>query len=216
MCVRRVDVRFVLRFTFLLAVRLGLPRPASRVIHRSELCTESAVPRYPESFKPIPLPLFCTSAEDQFQPHLWGPRCLVRTAGAFQPVSKRSTCTRTHHAHGGRGASRVYERSHRSYAPTSADSSRRRPRSGGSQGETLVGANRPVSRTSYKLRPSKRFRLRTTANDPSAGSPTDTLLRLLLPLSGRARLSFLTTRLETQGIEANADESEGLARSFNR
>ena len=53
-------------------------------------------------------------------------------------------------------------------------------------------------------------------NDPSAGSPTDTLLRLLLPLSGRARLSFLTTRLETQGIEANADESEGLARSFNR
>ena len=34
MCVRRVNDRFVLRFTFILAVRLGLPRPASRVIHR--------------------------------------------------------------------------------------------------------------------------------------------------------------------------------------
>ena len=29
-------------------------------------------------------------------------------------------------------------------------------------------------------------------NDPSAGSPTDTLLRLLLPLNGRARRSFQT------------------------
>ena len=40
MCVRLVNDRFVLRFTFLLAVRLGLPRPASQVIHRSELLTE--------------------------------------------------------------------------------------------------------------------------------------------------------------------------------
>ena len=40
MCVRLVNDRFVLRFTFLLAVRLGLPRPASQVIHRSELYTE--------------------------------------------------------------------------------------------------------------------------------------------------------------------------------
>ena len=41
MCVRLVDDRFVLRFTFLLAVRLGLPRPASQVIHRSEPYTRS-------------------------------------------------------------------------------------------------------------------------------------------------------------------------------
>ena len=53
-------------------------------------------------------------------------------------------------------------------------------------------------------------------NDPSAGSPTDTLLRLLLPLSGRARRSFLTTSRDSQGTDDSADESEGLARSFNR
>ena len=53
-------------------------------------------------------------------------------------------------------------------------------------------------------------------NDPSAGSPTDTLLRLLLPLNGRARRSFRPTRRETQGVVVKADRSEGLARSFNR
>ena len=41
MCVQRFNDRFVLRFTFLLAVRFGLPRPASLVIHRSELFTRS-------------------------------------------------------------------------------------------------------------------------------------------------------------------------------
>lgn len=41
MCVQRFNDRFVLRFTFFLAVRFGLPRPASLVIHRSELCTRS-------------------------------------------------------------------------------------------------------------------------------------------------------------------------------
>ena len=176
MCVRRVDVRFVLRFTFLLAVRLGLPRPASRVIHRSELCTENAVPRYPESFKPIPLPCSAPVRKTSFNLTSGAHAAWYGRPALSNPYRVGSTCTRTHHAHGGRGASRVNERSHRSYAPTSADSSRRRPGSGGSQGETLVGANRPVSRTSYKLRPSKRFRLRTTANDPSAGSPMDTLL----------------------------------------
>ena len=53
-------------------------------------------------------------------------------------------------------------------------------------------------------------------NDPSAGSPTDTLLRLLLPLNGRARRSFRPTRRETQGVVVSANRSEGLARSFNR
>ena len=38
MCVRLVADQFVLRFTFLLAFRFGLPRPASLVIHRPELC----------------------------------------------------------------------------------------------------------------------------------------------------------------------------------
>ena len=40
MCVRLVDDQFVLRFTFFHAVRLGLLRPASLVIHRPELYTE--------------------------------------------------------------------------------------------------------------------------------------------------------------------------------
>ena len=44
MCVQHFNDQFVLRFTFLLAVRFGLPRPASQVIHRSELCTRSKYP----------------------------------------------------------------------------------------------------------------------------------------------------------------------------
>jgi hypothetical protein len=139
MCVRLVDDRFVLRFTFLLAVRLGLPRPASRVIHRSELCTE-------------------------FQ-RLSAPR-LRRYRFDFFVI----------------GGSR--------------------------RGKPVVARLRPAPlgigfRTQY-------------GNDPSAGSPTDTLLRLLLPLNGRARRSFRPARRETQGIVVKADRSEGLARSFNR
>ena len=71
------------------------------------------------------------------------------------------------------------------------------------------------------LRPERRRPLgariyEQNVNDPSAGSPTDTLLRLLLPLNGRARRSFRPTRRETQGVVVKADRSEGLARSFNR
>ena len=71
------------------------------------------------------------------------------------------------------------------------------------------------------LRPGRRRPLgariyEQNVNDPSAGSPTDTLLRLLLPLNGRARRSFRPTRRETQGVVVKADRSEGLARSFNR
>ena len=38
-------------------------------------------------------------------------------------------------------------------------------------------------------------------NDPSAGSPTETLLRLLLPLNGKVWVTSLFNRLADQTIE---------------
>ena len=77
---------------------------------------------------------------------------------------------------------------------------------------------RPRTELPYasRQRPSGARIYEQNVNDPSAGSPTDTLLRLLLPLNGRARRSFRPTRRETQGVVVKADRSEGLARSFNR
>jgi len=40
-------------------------------------------------------------------------------------------------------------------------------------------------------------------NDPSAGSPTETLLRLLLPLNNQVRSTFAKQR-NTQGVTVNA------------
>ena len=71
------------------------------------------------------------------------------------------------------------------------------------------------------------FNTTTTAfgNDPSAGSPTETLLRLLLPLNDPARTSFrrLEARLlllNTRGEEIDRPlqerQSDALTRPFNR
>lgn len=86
------------------------------------------------------------------------------------------------------------------------------------EGDASGTAKSPSAELPYALR-RRPFGVRIyeqNVNDPSAGSPTDTLLRLLLPLNGRARRSFRPTRRETQGVVVKADRSEGLARSFNR
>ena len=50
-------------------------------------------------------------------------------------------------------------------------------------------------------------------NDPSAGSPTETLLRLLLPLNDKVRTA---SRGVAAGEPAAASQSGGLTGSFNR
>ena len=52
-----------------------------------------------------------------------------------------------------------------------------------------------------------------TGNDPSAGSPTETLLRLLLPLNDKVRTA---SRGVAAGEPAAAPQSGGLTGSFNR
>ena len=47
---------------------------------------------------------------------------------------------------------------------------------------------------------STNFRFKHCANDPSAGSPTDTLLRLLLPLSDKVYLTS-RERLEAPAVQ---------------
>ncbi|KAG8270658.1 hypothetical protein J6590_080366 [Homalodisca vitripennis] len=51
-------------------------------------------------------------------------------------------------------------------------------------------------------------------NDPSAGSPTETLLRLLLPLNDQVWSSFRQHRRPHEAIAAH--QSEDLTKSFNR
>ena len=77
---------------------------------------------------------------------------------------------------------------------------------------TIDGFTLPSLRTCAGIHAALGFR--QNVNDPSAGSPTDTLLRLLLPLNGRARRSFQPT--SRRNLASRANRSEGLARSFNR
>jgi hypothetical protein len=51
-------------------------------------------------------------------------------------------------------------------------------------------------------------------NDPSAGSPTETLLRLLLPLNVQVWASFQTQRCHYENDCAG--RSEDLTKTFNR
>lgn len=50
-------------------------------------------------------------------------------------------------------------------------------------------------------------------NDPSAGSPTETLLRLLLPLNDQV---WSSSRQHRQCRRIAAHQSEDLTKSFNR
>ena len=54
----------------------------------------------------------------------------------------------------------------------------------------------------------------TIGNDPSAGSPTETLLRLLLPLNVQVWASFQTQRCHYES--SCAGQSEDLTKTFNR
>ena len=49
-------------------------------------------------------------------------------------------------------------------------------------------------------------------NDPSAGSPTDTLLRLLLPLSDKVYLTSHAQLKEAHGPEGSPDHSNRYER----
>jgi hypothetical protein len=56
-----------------------------------------------------------------------------------------------------------------------------------------------------------RFRLDLKCvNDPSAGSPTETLLRLLLPLSDKVYLTFHTSHEDSRGPEGSPDHSKSV------
>lgn len=86
MCVRRVDDRFVLRFTFLLAVRLGLPRPASRVIHRSEPYTLFAERSHLQGNGPVfRTLLLSTTAEGDVAGAGVGPHVVYGTLASAPP-----------------------------------------------------------------------------------------------------------------------------------
>ena len=52
-----------------------------------------------------------------------------------------------------------------------------------------------------------------TGNDPSAGSPTETLLRLLLPLNNKV---WTASQSVASGEPAASPQSGGLTGSFNR
>ena len=49
-----------------------------------------------------------------------------------------------------------------------------------------------------------------SVNDPSAGSPTETLLRLLLPLSDKVYLTFHTWHEATCGPKDSPDHSKSV------
>ena len=57
-------------------------------------------------------------------------------------------------------------------------------------------------------------RERSFGNDPSAGSPTETLLRLLLPLNDQVRSTFRQTT--AAGCPTRRDQSVDLTKPFNR
>ena len=59
--------------------------------------------------------------------------------------------------------------------------------------------------------------IQISANDPSAGSPTETLLRLLLPLSDKVHLNFPTQRPEAEHcISPNDSPDHSIGRSDGR
>ena len=85
------------------------------------------------------------------------------------------------------------------------------PRGAQGGGAPLVG-QQPTSETPHTV--NKRWMgVEETGNDPSAGSPTETLLRLLLPLNDKV---WTASRGITAGEPAALPQSGGLTGSFNR
>lgn len=72
---------------------------------------------------------------------------------------------------------------------------------------------RALERTDLENNNDGRSRTSRNVNDPSAGSPTETLLRLLLPLNDQV---WSSSRQHRQCRRIAAHQSEDLTKSFNR
>ena len=77
--------------------------------------------------------------------------------------------------------------------------------------EAQPNANETTFFTRSDIQPN---RLNGIGSDPSAGSPTETLLRLLLPLDSQVRPSSRHTR--SSGCPPPRDQSEGLTKPSDR
>ena len=73
-------------------------------------------------------------------------------------------------------------------------------------GYYVEAAMRQIRRSIAKLLKDK-FRFWISVNDPSAGSPTETLLRLLLPLSGLVYLISSTNHEDPRRPKGSPDHS---------
>ena len=70
-----------------------------------------------------------------------------------------------------------------------------------------------MQRINYSLHYAENYKLgliRICVNDPSAGSPTDTLLRLLLPLSDMVYLTSYTELKELYSPEGSPNHSKSV------
>ena len=135
-------------------------------------------------------------------------RDLTRSASENWPLTEHRTPT------SGRGgaATRLDGESRRHRPVSGPRQARRGPRSErGEGGRAEARPTRPRRRGIRPLRSSSPKR-RSSGNDPSAGSPTETLLRLLLPLNAQVRKS---SRARGRREPAGA-RSECLTKTFNR
>ena len=194
MCVRNVDDQGVLQFTLILAAGCVLHRRTSRVIHRQELCHNSwkscvfhPVPntkktwvrKKKEERRPS---LLHAGGKFPLPPHSTGPSLQAlrrdtlhgRRTSAALPCVVGVISTALAGPGGSSGARHLWhQRSHPGQA---------RP-DGSPQAHVSLRARCLLCRT--RLAPGQAWRVvgLLLGNDPSAGSPTETLLRLLLPLN---------------------------------
>ena len=165
MCVRDVDVQCVLQFTLINAAGCALHRRTSRAIHRLELCfacVERRVRCVQLSFTVGRLRV------DECERRLFfNDRRSETGRAAWVGARRAGTGSR-------RGAGALaYRRS--SIRETQADT------------ETLASSKSDGLSDGCTRREGATC---ANGNDPSAGSPTETLLRLLLPLDHRVRSSL--------------------------
>ena len=187
MCVRSVDDQGVLQFTLILAAGCVLHRRTSRVIHRQELFLGSfslvdfnSRRRRNRPFLTVHTPRVIKKLRGA--PAIAGPRCkpssgIPACAGVVRPPSLDSGTRHRGRGYGGRFALWLSPGSRIKctccWFTRPAGCKRLGPRSA-TEGNLARGVFSLVKVLAY----SKQF-----GNDPSAGSPTETLLRLLLPLN---------------------------------
>lgn len=192
MCVQGVDVRCVLQFTSSNAAGCALHRRTSRVIHRSELFVVRR-----------PFRLFGT-ASSAFRP----PVARKRTRGVCSHGG--AVLLRADPRMRGRSGARAPRAGPRTdLAPPRAraragDASGGRARRARSTGRSADGRGRRGWHA--RTTPGAAATARAVGNDPSAGSPTETLLRLLRPLNGKVRP---TSRPDRRGASSRPPRSAG-------